>query len=264
MARKLQSEIIELPIGVKDKNGVIHKLCEFTEMDGNDEEAITDRKVASNGALVVSTLLERKIVKIGDIEKITPTLIKNMFSADRDAVLMGIRKLSLGSDMTIQTQCPSCKQKSQLIIDLDNDIECPMWDSEENELFSDDDNMLGLIEFELPIGYEDKDGEVHRNGLIRMSTGELEEKLALLIRENPGKANTVLLSNSIQELGTLKMIDTKVLRDMTRRDREYLTSLISKAKCGPNLVREVNCPVCGFAHKVMIELPYFFTANSEL
>jgi len=262
MARKLNTEIFELPIGVLDRDGNLQTLCEVSEMIGADEEAITDKKVATNPAVVITTLLSRKIVRIGDIEKITPALVKNMFTADRDACLMAIRKLSLGNEMKFNTQCRSCNEKAEVVIDLESDIPTTYWKDVVPE--EEQDGDVGYLNFELPNGFEDNDGEVHKVGVIKLPTGDVEERLAVMLRQNPGKANTALMSACIQSLGELKVVDTRVLREMTRRDREYLTSVMGDNKCGPDFVREIECPFCGNNYKISLELPYFFTANSDL
>lgn len=259
----LRENIFELPIGVLDKDGNLHKEVEIVEMLGEDEEAVTDKKVAQNPSNVITTLLSRKIRRIGNITKITPQLIKNMYTGDRDMCLMEIRKISLGNDMNFTIQCNdfNCKQKFEVTVDLEEDINVINWDKDEDSIFNTE--KIGYLPFELPDGYEDNEGEVHKEGIIRLPNGDIEEKLALMLRQNAGKANTALLCACIQELGELKMVDTKVLRKMTRRDREYLTKLLRDAKCGPDFQREVECPFCGNRNKITLELPYFFTANSE-
>lgn len=259
----MKENIFELPIGVMDKDGALQREVEICNMIGSDEESITDKKVAQNPSVVITTLLARKITRVGTIDKITPQLVRSMFTGDRDMCLMEIRKLSLGNEMKFTIQCPDpdCKQKYEVTVDLEDDIDIVYWDKEADPIF--DTEKIGYLPFELPDGYTDKDGETHKRGIIKLPNGDIEEKLATMLRQNPGKANTALLCACIQELGDLKMVDTKVLREMTRRDREYLTSLLKDAHCGPDFQREVECPYCGNIHKISLELPYFFTANSN-
>lgn len=265
MARNISTDIIELPVGYTDHNGKIHNLCEISEMLGSDEEAITDKKVASNPAGVITTLLSRKIVKLGDIERVTPAMVKSMYTADRDAILLGIRKLSLGNEMKFVTQDKGgCGEKSEVVVDLEHDIPTVTWADVIEKHPELKGEPIGFIPFELPVGYEDNDGIVHKRGVIRLTTGDIEERLATMIRQNPGKANTAMMTACIQSLGDLKTVDTRVLREMTRRDREYLTNLMREYKCGPDFTKEIECPFCGNSYTIQLELPYFFTANSDL
>lgn len=262
----LQSDMVTLPIGYKGADGKIYNTAIFTAMDGNDEELIMDKKVASNGANVVTTLLAQKIVSLSDdegheLDRISHNMIKGMFTGDRDALLLAIRKLSLGNIMTINAQCPRCNEKYEIDIDLEEDVVTKNWDPEENELHRSKQGV-GYVDFELPDGVSD--GEtIHKKGYLKLPTGALEEQLAPMVNQNPGKANTALITACIEQLGDLPMVDTKLVRSMTRRDREYITNLIKNANVGPQFRVGVSCPYCGTDFKVMLELPNFFMGHSE-
>lgn len=266
MARNIQTDVIELPVGYFDAEGERHVMCEISSMTGADEEAITDKKVAANPANVITTLISRKIVRIDDIERITPAMVRNMFTADRDAILLAIRNLSLGEEMKFTVQDRGgCGEKSEVTVYLPDIIDKTVtWDALVKEHKELADMDVGFIPFELPVGYEDNEGKVHRNGILKLTTGDIEERLATMIRQNPGKANTAMMTACIQSLGDLKTVDTRVLREMTRRDREYLTNIMREYKCGPNFSYDTECPYCGNSFTVQLELPYFFTASSDL
>lgn len=280
MARKLNTDVIELPIGYTDEDGNLHRIAEISEIMGDDEEEITDKKVAKNPGNVITTLLTRKIIRLGDIEKVTPNIVKNLFIADRDALLVAIRKLSAGEYMQFKTTCPNCQEKDDVIVDLDN-LNNRTWEELMEEYPELADMERGYVPFELQRGvYEEikpkdmadydeddlVDGQyiLHKKGVIRFPKGDVEERLSTIVRNNAGKANTALLTNCIEKLGTLRMVDTKIVKtDMSRFDREYLTKILRDFKCGPNLQRDVDCPFCRYSHTVTLELPYFFTGISD-
>ena len=61
------------------------------------------------------------------------------------------------------------------------------------------------FEFELPRGYVDKNGEVHRRGTMRLATAA-DEILPLRdprVQQNAGYLTIILLSRVITRLGTL-------------------------------------------------------------
>lgn len=263
----LSSDMVVLPIGYKGADGVIYNMAEITAMDGNDEELIMDKKVASNGANIVTTLLANKIVTLTndegkELDKISYNMVKGMFTGDRDMLLLAIRKLSLGNIMTINAQCPRCGEKYEVDVDLEEDVVIKMWDSEENELHR-SKHGIGYVDFELPDGVHDGEN-VHKKGWLKLPTGTLEEQLAPMLNQNPGKANTALITACIEQLGDLPMVDTKMVRSMTRRDREYITRLIKEVNVGPQFRVGISCPYCGNDFKVMLELPNFFMGHSEV
>ncbi|MDO4731800.1 MAG: phage tail assembly protein, partial [Clostridia bacterium] len=60
------------------------------------------------------------------------------------------------------------------------------------------------FEFELPKGYIDKDGNVHRNGVMRLATAadEIIPLKDTRVQINPGFLSTKILARVIIKLGT--------------------------------------------------------------
>lgn len=263
----LRTDLIKLPIGYISADGVVYNMAEISAMDGNDEELIMDKKIASNGANVITALLTNKIISLsndegGEITKVSKPMVESMFTCDRDMLLLEIRKLSLGNIMTIQAQCPNCREKYELDIDIVDDVEIKTWDPEKNELHR-SKHGIGFLEFELPDGVSDGTN-VHKKGWLKLPTGIIEKNLAPMLSTNPGKANTALITSCIQQLGDLPMVDTSMVRSMTRRDRDYITNIIKKGGVGPQFRLGVTCPYCMNDFKVLLELPNFFMGRSEM
>lgn len=86
------------------------------------------------------------------------------------------------------------------------------------------------IEFKLPIGYRDGDGSLHRDGVMRLATAA-DEILPLRdprVASNPSYLSIIILSRVIVRLGTLDMINTKVIEDMFSVDFNYLQALYNR------------------------------------
>ena len=69
------------------------------------------------------------------------------------------------------------------------------------------------VEFELPKGYIDKNGEVHKKGVMRLANAA-DEIVPLndpRVKMNPGYLSILLLERVITELGTLKKVDSHVV-----------------------------------------------------
>jgi hypothetical protein len=83
------------------------------------------------------------------------------------------------------------------------------------------------FEFVLPIGYRDADGNLHRNGVMRLATAG-DEILPLRdhrVQANPAYLIVIVLSRVITRLGTMEMINTKVIEDLFSADFAYLQKL---------------------------------------
>lgn len=91
------------------------------------------------------------------------------------------------------------------------------------------------VPFTLPIGYRDADGALHKDGVMRLATAG-DEILPLKdhrVQANPAYLTIIVLSRVIVRLGTLDMINTKIIEDLFAKDFAYLQELydkINKAK----------------------------------
>ena len=112
------------------------------------------------------------------------------------------------------------------------------------------------FEFELPRGYVDSSGEVHKRGTMRLATAA-DEILPLRdqrVQQNPGYLTIILLSRVITRLGTLPMINTKVIESLFTMDLAYLQDLYQRINVSELPVYRVKCPHC----EQEIEVPLDF------
>ena len=115
--------------------------------------------------------------------------------------------------------------------------------------------------FELPKGYVDKDGTLHREVVLREITGaDQEAMLNPSLRNNPAKMLTALLTRVIIRIGTLekKKIDTSVTAGMFKSDRDFLISKLKEIDSGPDMEIDVECPDCGRKFKAALDMADFF------
>ncbi|MEU6328568.1 hypothetical protein ABZ851_15030 [Streptomyces sp. NPDC047049] len=101
--------------------------------------------------------------------------------------------------------------------------------------------------FELPHGYVDGSGTVHRRGTMRLATArdELSPLIDQRVRENPAYLGVVLLSLVITELGTLTDIHAEVVEQLFAADLAYLQDVYREINGLGAEHRAVACPSCG-------------------
>jgi len=86
------------------------------------------------------------------------------------------------------------------------------------------------VEFTLPLGYRDGEGNLHRNGVMRLATAG-DEILPLKdhrVQANPAYLIVIVLSRVVVRLGHLDMINTKVIEDLFSADFAYLQTLYNR------------------------------------
>ncbi len=114
------------------------------------------------------------------------------------------------------------------------------------------------FEFELPKGYVDKNGDLHKRGTMRLATAA-DEILPLRdpLQQNSGYLTIILLARVITKLGTLPVIDTKVIEGLFTMDLAYLQDLYQRINMSELPVYRVKCPHC----EQEIEVPLDFLLN---
>lgn len=80
------------------------------------------------------------------------------------------------------------------------------------------------FEFTLPKGYLDPDGNLHRKGVMRLSTAidEIAPLRDPRVKSNPAYATIIILSRVITNLGALSEISPMVVENFFAQDLSYL------------------------------------------
>ncbi|MFB6816191.1 hypothetical protein ACFCV8_16790 [Streptomyces sp. NPDC056347] len=102
------------------------------------------------------------------------------------------------------------------------------------------------FEFELPRGYVDDDGQVHRTGSMRLATArdELRPQIDLRVKENPAYLSVVLLSQVITRLGTITDVHAGVVERMYATDVAFLQDFYRRINSEGHTHAAVTCPLC--------------------
>ena len=110
----------------------------------------------------------------------------------------------------------------------------------------DRDELRTEFEFELPRGYVDRSGTVHRSGSMRLATAR-DELVPLhddRVRENPAYLTVVLLGRVITRLGTLDEVHAGIIENMFASDVAFLQDLYRRVNQEGHTRAGVACPAC--------------------
>ena len=103
------------------------------------------------------------------------------------------------------------------------------------------------FEFDLPKGYVDSTGTLHKHGVMRLATAA-DEILPLRdprVVQNPGYLTIILLSRVITSLGTVPKIDPRVIERLYSSDLAFLQSMYQRINAVEPIVETCVCPECG-------------------
>ena len=102
------------------------------------------------------------------------------------------------------------------------------------------------FEFTLPKGYIDSDGNLHRQGIMRLANAK--DEIAPLqdprVQRNQAYLVIILLSRVITRLGDLKDINPGVIENLFSADLAYLQDLYRRVNSNGHTGAMVLCPEC--------------------
>lgn len=107
--------------------------------------------------------------------------------------------------------------------------------------------LITEFEFTLPKGYVDDNGEVHKQGVMRLATAA-DEILPLRdprVVSNPGYLTIILLSRVITQLGTVQHIRPATIEKLFSADLAYLQNMYQTINSLEELTETCVCPECG-------------------
>jgi hypothetical protein len=102
------------------------------------------------------------------------------------------------------------------------------------------------FEFELPNGFVDKSGTLHRTGTMRLANAA-DEILPMKdprVQNLPAYLIVILLSRVVVRLGTVAQINPSVIEGLFSEDLSYLQEMYNRINGLARRRIEVRCPRC--------------------
>lgn len=102
------------------------------------------------------------------------------------------------------------------------------------------------FEFTLPMGYVDRQGNVHKQGTMRLATAldEITPLNDMRVQSNEAYLVIVLLSRVVTSLGTLPQVNTSVVENLFAADLAYLQEFYRQINETGKTTFAVVCPHC--------------------
>ena len=107
----------------------------------------------------------------------------------------------------------------------------------------------------LPRGYVDAEGNIHREGAMRLSTAydEIAPMKDPHVQANPAYLSIILLSRVITRLGTLDHINPKVIEGLYSKDMAYLQDFYHRINETGTSCLALTCPHCEKTFEVELD-----------
>ena len=213
---------VDLPGGYISQDGTVVKTAEVRELNGSDEEAISK---AGSKAKALGVLLQRGLVKVGT-EDATKEMLDSLLSGDRDAILLGIRKVTFGDELKAMVHCYSCNEDQETVVTLSEDVPVRSLDDLKGRSWV-VETKKGPVAVGLP------------NGLVQKKLMDNADKTAAEI-------NTLLLSGCVMSVNGSPSMGAHTVLSLGMTDRANIVDEIIENNPGPRL-GEVKkaCKACG-------------------
>ena len=114
--------------------------------------------------------------------------------------------------------------------------------------------MTTVYEFELPKGYVDSNGEVHKRGKMRLATAgdEISATRDPRVLSNPSYLTIVVLSKVIVELEGMETIVPNIVERFFTADLAFLQDMYQRINDVELPTMTAVCPDCGKRFEVPI------------
>jgi hypothetical protein len=102
------------------------------------------------------------------------------------------------------------------------------------------------FEFTLPKGYVDKEGKLHRKGVMRLANAkdEIVPLTDFRVQKNRAYLVIILLSRVISKLGDMKEVTTDIVENLFSADLSYLQDFYRRINEDGTSVVPAKCPHC--------------------
>jgi hypothetical protein len=213
-----------LPGGFLAKDGSLIKYGEVRELNGMDEEAVSK---AGSAGKALGAMLHRGVVSIG-ANPADKADLDQLLSGDRDALLIGIRRVTFGDTIEFEFPCPHCNTDLEVAVDLVKDVPVKELDDPIN------DRTFTYI------------SKKHGAIVVGLPTGAVQKKLVENSDKTTSELNTILLAGCLKSINGEPSLGASTALTLGMADRDAVINEIIKRNPGPRLGEvKTTCEACG-------------------
>jgi hypothetical protein len=222
----LDREAVEvvLPGGYEREDGGWQRTAWLRPWRGHDEMLAWERVPALSPAAWASALLARCVAVEGGSRPASAGFVRRLTVGDREALLLHLRRITLGERLPCVVVCPACKQK----MDLDLEAGALLLPPYPYEGRSHRTTISG-------------DGETYEV-VFRLPDGADQEWAVPFVGRDEERAALMVLQRCVQSVARE---DGKPVDGLPRAVAERLPRIMADLDPQAELVLDVSCPHCG-------------------
>jgi hypothetical protein len=228
---------VEMPGGIH-LDGNWRRDAALRPLEGRDEGFLAQQGDALSPAARTTAMLVRCLRRVGSVSAVTTDVVRSLSVGDREALLLHLRRLTLGETMSCLLACPACGDKLDLALDI-SELLVPAYEhsGDVHEMLVRADDASYRVRFRLPNGQD-------------------QERAAPLVAAAPGAAADLILRRCVHEVvdeqtgEPANSIPPSVANAL---DREF-AQLDPQAE----ILLDLVCAACGVAFQTPFDVADYF------
>lgn len=223
---------IRLPGGLW-LDGACHREVSLRSLTGRDEELLNESAGASP-AVQVTRLLASCVESVGAVNEITPELAARLTVGDREALLLHLRRLTLGTWLQCLARCVDCGEAVDLELSVDDLLVPPYEDWQ--PVFE-----AGCVTASGPVSVR-----------YRLPTGADQAAVASTALQDIEAAAAALLRRCIVDL-RVEDGTPLALEDAAQELVEQLPVHMAARDAQSETILDFFCPACGRSGQLLLD-----------
>jgi hypothetical protein len=228
-------------------DGVCHKDADIHPLTGEDEAFILEGESPSLAAKTTAILF-RCLTRLGSLDTITMEMVGSLSVGDREALLLNLRRLTLGDRMQCVLLCPEPNCGEAMDLDLRaSELLLPPYNHSQEwyEVAISGDGDLYYVTFRLP-------------------NGDDQEAAAYLSQSDPEAAANMLLNRCIKQVAAkgseedALMREGDTLMDWQPNQRGQISTKMAELDPQAEIRLNLSCPYCGRSFTAIFDTATFF------
>jgi len=239
-----------LPGGYLDERGELHREVQLAPLTGRDEEALALLAPSTSTAVAVTALLTRCVKRVGSIERVDATLVRQLLVCDRDYLVLWLRSLTFGPRVSAVLRCSSseCEKLMDVRFSLDElqfesrVVRSRFFTTRLSSPAHVARDEARLVEFRLP-------------------TGADQEALAQVFRADEERALRLLLARTVGRVGAIADVDEMLIAGLPAKACGEIAEEMRRVSPQIEIEVEGACPECGTQCSARFDIAGFFIAE---
>lgn len=228
---------VEMPGGIR-LHGSWRRDAVLRPLVGRDEAFLLQEGKSLLPAARTTALLARCLHRLGPLSAVSAETARSLSIGDREALLLHLRRLTLGEKMPCVLKCPACAEKLELELDV-------------REVLQPSYQHAGEAH-ETSI----RCGEVSYRVRFRLPNGADQERAAVLAASAPASAAELILRRCMHEV--VDELSGEPVRAIPPPLAHVLTAKMAELDPQADIVLDLTCPACAASFRMQFDIADYF------